>query len=333
MATWQKGCIDFDQSQPHTFKKTYMWRSIMELCVNRRQLLQGSAAAAFVASMPRLARAQSVKLGDKEIVVLSDGNLSLPVGFLYPEIPKDQLEPLLVANGLPTAALEPPCNVTLLRDGDRLVIFDAGAGTNFQPTAGKLGESLAAAGIDPADVTDVVFTHAHPDHLWGLVDDLDELVFANAQHHMGQVEWDFWRAADTVEKMPDERKSFAVGARSRLVLLEDKIKLFKAGDEVLPGIEAVDTAGHTPGHMAFSIHAGSEALMVLGDSMSQSIVSFQKPDWHAGSDQDPAMGAKTRLALLDRLTADKMPFIGYHLPAPGKGMAEKDGAAYRFVAG
>ncbi len=306
----------------------------MTLSVDRRQLLKWSAALGLAGSFPLPAFATNkLELGSKQITAISDGNLSQPVKMLFPEIPKAEIEAILSANGFPLGALEPPCNVTLLRDADRLVLFDVGAGANFQPTAGKLLESLAAAGVEPGDVTDVVFTHAHPDHLWGLVDEFDEFVFANAQHHMGEVEWNYWRAGDTLDKMPEERKTFVVGAQARLALLEESIKLFKFGAEVLPGIEAVDTSGHTPGHTAFAIYDGSQSVMVLGDAITQSAVSFQKPDWHAGSDHDPVKGAQTRTALLDRLANEKTGFVGYHLTHPGIGRAERDGSSYRYVAG
>jgi glyoxylase-like metal-dependent hydrolase (beta-lactamase superfamily II) len=106
-------------------------------------------------------------------------------------------------------------------------------------------------------VTDVIFTHGHPDHLWGLIDDFDEIVFPNASFHMGRAEWDFWRDPGTVDAMPEERKTFAVGAQNRLAVLADMINLFEPGAEVVPGVEAVDTSGHTPGHMSFMLHGGT----------------------------------------------------------------------------
>ena len=186
-------------------------------------------------------------------------------------------------------------------------------------------DGLSAAGIDPAAVTDVIFTHGHPDHLWGILDDLDELVFPNAAYRMGKAEWNFWRDPATVEAMPEERKTFAVGAQTRLAAIEEKITLFGAGEEVIPGVEAVDTAGHTPGHMSFMVHGGSEKVFIVGDAISHAVISFQKPDWHSGSDQDPERGAKTRTALLDRLGDGKAahrwlsPAASRHWPGRAQG--------------
>jgi len=102
--------------------------------------------------------------------------------------------------------------------------------------------------------------------------------------------------------------------------------------EVLPGVEAIDTSGHTPGHTSYMLHGGGDSLLVVGDAISNSVISFEKPTWHSGTDQDPDKGVKTRTALLDRLATDQTKIIGYHLPHPGQGVAERNGTAYRFVA-
>ncbi|KGF70272.1 metallo-beta-lactamase [Hoeflea sp. BAL378] len=301
--------------------------------LTRRTLLRTGLAATAAALLPvGLRPARAFEIGAAVLTTVSDGNLVLPMGFAYPDAPQDELLALLKANGLPTDALVPDCNVPILASGDRLVLFDVGSGSNFMPSAGRLLDNLAEAGFDPSDVTDVVFTHGHPDHLWGLIDDFDEMVFANARFHMGQAEWEFWRDPGTVDAMPEERKTFAIGAQNRLAHLEDMITLFSPGAEVLPGVEAVDTSGHTPGHMSFLLHGGPEPVLVAGDAITHFAVSFAHPSWPSGSDQDPGKGVETRLRLLDRLAADKAALTAYHLPAPGEGRVERDGTAYRFVA-
>lgn len=301
--------------------------------VTRRNILQTGLAAGVATLLPAgLKPAAAVDIGDSVLSSVSDGNLVLPVSFSYPDAPADDLVRLLQANGLPTDTLMPDCNVPVLKTSERLILFDVGSGQNFMPSAGRLLDNMADAGFDPAEVTDVVFTHCHPDHLWGLIDDFDEMIFANADYHMGRAEWDFWRDPATVDAMPEERKTFAVGAANRLVHLEDRIRLFEAGAEVLPGIEAVDTAGHTPGHMSFLLHGGSNPVFIGGDALTHFAVSFEQPGWPSGSDQDPVKGAETRLRLLDRLVADNAVLAGYHLPSPGEGRVERKGNAYRFVA-
>lgn len=304
------------------------------LACTRRELLKGGAALAATTAMmagPRVAFAQTIETGSAELIVVSDGSLMLPMGFVFPDAPQAELAKLLADNGMPADALRPDCNVTLVRTGDRLAIFDVGAGANFMPTAGKLADSLAAAGIDAGEVTDVVITHAHPDHLWGLTDDFDELVFPDAAYHIGQAEWDFWSSPDAITQVAEDRQTFVVGAQNRFAFIEDRINMLAAGAEVLPGIEAVATPGHTPGHMSFVVH-GSEPVMIVGDAITNSVLSFAHPEWKTASDQDQDQGVATRLALLDRLATDRMRAIGFHFPHPGAGHVDRAGTAFAYVA-
>lgn len=299
---------------------------------SRRAVLVGAAALALNVGARGRARAASLSLGDGDITILSDGNLVQPASFMLPDTPEAEARPFLESNGMAWGSFAPDCNVTFLRRGDRFAVFDAGSGANFMDTAGKLGAAMADAGIDTAAVTDVIFTHGHPDHLWGVLDDFDELVFAKAQYRMAEAEFAYWSAADTLSTTPDERKNFVTGAQTRLDSIGERIAFFKPGEEVFPGVEAIDTSGHTPGHVSFMLHGSGEPVIVTGDALTNQVISFMKPDWPIGPDQDRAKGVATRRALLDRLAADRARIIGYHLPHPGTGRVERRGDAYAFVA-
>lgn len=308
---------------------------------SRREFLQKSSSMIGVALLPASnfciaspeSLVTSMPFGDGEFYSLSDGQLNLPLSMVLPESLKAEERSQYI--GRPSIGKEqytPDCNVVLWKTSDRVILFDTGAGSQFPVGGGELAASLEQAGIDPYDVTDIVFTHAHPDHLWGVLDDFDDLAFPDAQYHIGQQEWDYWLDSKTMGRTSDARKSFVVGAQNRLPLLSEQINLFNAGEEILPGIEAVATHGHTPGHMSFMLHSGSDSLMVVGDAIANAVLSFDHPSWPSGSDQDQALGVSTRLALLDRLSLDKSVLVGYHLPAPGIGHVERDGKAFRFVA-
>ena len=292
-----------------------------------RRSFMASSAASLLAS-PAFAQ---TTIGEMTLTSLSDGNLMLPADMIIGSLPADKRAALEAQFGL-SSSLTPPCNVTLLQTADRNILFDVGSGPEFMSSAGFLMDALDAQGLAPDDITDVVFTHAHPDHLWGLVDDFDDLLFYNARYMMGQAEWDYWTNPNTVDTIGSERTVFAVGAARRLERIADVVTLFNDGEEILPGVAARATFGHTPGHMAFEVRQGSQAMMILGDCIGNHHIAFSYPDAAAGSDQDTQLGAQTRTKLLDQLAAEQMPVLGFHLPGNGIGRVERDGSAYRFVA-
>ena len=127
------------------------------------------------------------------------------------------------------------------------------------------------------------------------------------------------------------RTTFAVGAARRLARIAGQVTFFQDGQEILPGVAARATFGHTPGHMAFEVRQGNDAIMILGDCIGNHHLAFDHPDWKSGSDQDTDMGVATRVALLDQLAYEQMQILGFHLPNTGIGRVEKAGSAYRFV--
>jgi glyoxylase-like metal-dependent hydrolase (beta-lactamase superfamily II) len=300
----------------------------------RSFLTTGAALTAGTAMGLRMPAAQAqVTLGDTQIDVVSDGSLTLPGSFIFGTMPQDELLPILAELGQSADNLTPPCNVTLMRRGDRMVLFDIGSGPDFAPDAGVLLDSLDALGVTPDQITDIVFTHGHPDHLWGLLDDFDEALFPDARYLMGKTEWDYWMDPQTVDTIDETRTAFAVGAKRRLERIEDQIAFFNDGDEIMEGVAARATFGHTPGHMAFEVRQGSESVMILGDCIGNDHIAFARPEWRSGSDQDPDTAALTRTALLDQLAHEKTRIIGFHLGGGGIGYVDKRTDGYSFVTG
>ena len=299
--------------------------------ITRRRLMAGGGAALAAGIAGAGFAATGAVLGSGHLTTLSDGNLVLPRDFLLGDLPETQANAALARHGITGDTLSPPCNLTLWQDGTRTVLFDAGSGHAFMPSAGKLMDALDAAGVAPEDVTHVLFTHAHPDHLWGVLDDFDDPVFTNASYMIGQAEWAYWTDPATVDSIGAARASFAVGAARRLAAIGDSVAFIQGGQEVLPGILAHDTPGHTPGHMGFEIRQGGDAVMVVGDAIGNGHLALAHPQWASGADQDKDTGIATRLRLLDRLATDRMAMVGFHLPEGGLGHVERAGDAYRFV--
>ena len=306
-------------------------------CIDRRAVLVGAGAALaapLVPIRPALASIAPLRrtVGAVDVTVISDGTLTVPLSMTLPDIPAAEAAALLTAHGLLAGGAPTPTNVSLITSGNELVLIDAGSGGNFQPTAGKLAENMEAAGVDTAKVTKVVFTHGHADHLWGAIDDFDDSErFANASYVISEPEWDFWTHPDTPTRVPDWLKGMARGSARILKRLEGKIERRKDGERIADGVAYLETIGHTPGHMSVLVESGRERLLVGGDALSNSAVSFARPDWRWGTDYNADRAIATRRHLLDLLAAERMPLVGFHLPWPGIGMVERHGTAYRFV--
>lgn len=297
---------------------------------SRRQFLQhASATGAFSLLAPPAF--SKIALGSASLTTVSDGHLVLPLSFAIGSNPSAKAAEILRDHGISGDQVRPNCNVSIYQDGTNTVLFDVGSGPDFMPSAGTLLDSLTALGVAPEDVTHVLITHAHPDHIWGLLDDFDEPVFANATHLVGRKEWDYWWDPDTVQTIGEARMTFAAGARRRFELMEDVFERFDDGQEVVSGISAIATYGHTPGHMSFEVRSGTQASLIIGDAIANHHLAFQKPEWPSGSDQDSELGIRTRLALFDRIVADDLSVVGFHFPGTGLGRVEKTSSGYKFI--
>ena len=247
---------------------------------SRRGVLRGLAAAGAAPLWPTRANAASATshaftLGEFQIVIFSDGHLTIPARALARNVPEAELKAWL---GRTADWVNPLVNVTLVRTPSELVLIDVGAGPHFMPTAGKLAENMEAAGIDRKAITKVVFTHAHPDHLWGALDDFDnEPMFPNASYVISAAEWNFWMADDVASRLPEDRQNFAPGARRNLGAIKDKLRMIDPGGDIAPGMRAIDTSGHTPGHISIELASGNDALIVLGDALTHPTISFAHP--------------------------------------------------------
>ena len=306
----------------------------LRFLLNRRRFVAGSAALAAVPLMPWRALAKEAphtfKQGEAEITVVSDGSLTLPLNIISLDASPEQLADIAKRMGWPADSAKPHANVPVIRIGSEIIVVDNGSGTKFQDTAGQLAENLATAGIDPSTVTKVVFTHAHPDHIWGTQKADGTLLFPSADYYVGEAEWNFWMDPDLLTKMPAAMEGMVKGAQRDLAAVKDKATMVKNGHEVAPGLKVIDTPGHTPGHISLELE-GEEGLLITGDAVTNQLVSFEHPEWKFGFDAIHESAIQNRKALVDRAATDKVKLLGFHWIYPGVGYAEKDGNAYRYV--
>ena len=298
--------------------------------LNRRSLLAGIGAAPFLPVRVLAAPPHRLKLGKLEITVLSDGQLTVPTRYLARNASEAEIASVI---GVGAATITPPCNVTLVRTPTEAILIDVGSGPYFMPGAGKLAENMEAAGIDRNSISKVVFTHAHPDHLWGLLDDFDHTpMFPSACYLISPAELNFWLADDAISRLPEDRQNFAAGARRNLEAIKDKLQTIEPGREIVAGIRMLDASGHTAGHMCVELSSGRESMVVLGDALTHPIVSFAHPQWMPAADHhDPQRAAAVRKSLLEKLATERQRVVGFHLPFPGTGFVERGGSSYRFV--
>jgi len=315
------------------------------LMLDRRTLLRaGSAAvgaAALAPTAPALAHAPQAgkraqpsfyrfKLGTIEITVVSDGTLAFPAETLWGDRAEDA-RGLLTSTFQPSSPVGLQINTILVNTGDKLVLIDAGCGVDkFQKTTGGLIGNLAAAGYAPGDIDMILLTHAHFDHLWGISDHENaSLVFPSAELVASETEVAFWSDPELPAKVSAKQQPLATQAN--LKLASPRLRLIKAGAEVAPGVTTFDTAGHTPGHISVHISSGREEMLLTGDVVVDSAISFLHPEWAFGFDLDVPLATKARTAFLDRAAADKTLVGSYHLPFPGFGHVVREGSGYRWL--
>ena len=289
-------------------------------------------AAHFGAPVPSR---YALRVGEIDVLVVSDGVLSIPAAMLAHNIDPAVRTAWLNDMFLPTDMLDWPLNVVVVRSGGRTILIDAGLGAdpNLElPRAGQLARRLEAAGIDLSSVTDVVLTHMHMDHIGGLlVDDMRERLRPNLQVHLSAAEVDFWASPDfSRTSMPEGYPDALRAAAKRFMdAYHSQLRPFKAEYEVAPGVLVRRTGGHTPGHSVVRMSSGGDRLTFAGDAVFA--VGFERPGWYNGFEHDPEEAARVRVGLLRELAANREPLVATHLSFPSVCHVAVAGNAFRCV--
>jgi glyoxylase-like metal-dependent hydrolase (beta-lactamase superfamily II) len=275
-------------------------------------------------------------VGEHEIMVINDGFIGLPVSLLAAQAPESDVQRLMRINGLDTEFARLPIGVVLVRTGDRLVLLDTGAGASafarelFGDYTGGLMPTLELIGAAPEAITDVIFSHAHGDHLWG-TSSAGQLAFPNAQHYLPQLEWEDLHRED----IPEFAVPFIEFAKNQLQPLaanEGQLAFYGDDDELAPGILAMATLGHSAGHHALLIESNGQQLLLPFDVLGHPVLHLRHPEWSMRVDQIADVAVATRQRLLARAADEKIPLLVHHFPFPGLGHVVREGDAYRYIA-
>tara|TARA_R110002020_G_scaffold96186_26_gene230638 strand:- start:1559 stop:2512 length:954 start_codon:yes stop_codon:yes gene_type:complete len=294
------------------------------------QILVRAAQAEVPMSATMPAAYKRFTLGDFEVTALSDGHRIVPgpQKIFGTDQSEDEVEALLESNYLPVDKMQFTFAPTLVNTGSDLILFDTGNGEGGRE--GGVGQTLAnlqASGYTPDQVSVVVLTHLHGDHIGGLMEG-DAPAFPNARYVTGGAEYDFWSSEDRIGTGAENGHK---GVVAKVVPLAEKMSFVKDGDSVVSGITAMAAFGHTPGHMIYGLESGGRSLMLTADTANHFVLSLQRPDWEVVFDTDKAAAAETRKRVFDMIATDRLPFIGYHMPFPSTGFVEKASEGYRFI--
>ncbi|WGF90200.1 MBL fold metallo-hydrolase [Marinivivus vitaminiproducens] len=277
----------------------------------------------------------AVRIGEIDVLVVSDGVLPLPTKMLGHNVDPTDRAAWLNDMFLPPDAFDWSLNVVVVRSSDQTILIDAGLGLDPNlnlPRAGQLVRRLEAAGIDLASVTDVVLTHMHMDHVGGLlVDGVKDRLRPDLRIHVAAAEVTFWESPDFthVSMPPGFPDALRATAKRFVNEYHSQLRTFEDEYEVAPGVVVCRTGGHTPGHSVVRLMSGGNRLTFAGDAVFA--VGFDHPDWHNGFEHDPEEAARVRVRLLGELAATGELLVATHLPFPSVGRVAVDGDVFRWV--
>jgi glyoxylase-like metal-dependent hydrolase (beta-lactamase superfamily II) len=311
--------------------------------VSRRSLFALGAGLGASAMLGDVAHAKAPKLGpapqhfyrftvgDAEVTVVSDGALDLgnPKG-TFTGVSDNEMSKMLTDNFLNPADVVLQQNSPIVNTGDKLILFDTGMGTSkmFGDATGRQQKSMKEAGIKAEDIDAVVFSHGHIDHIGGVVDNDNKVLFPNAQFYIAESDFNYWTDYD---KAGPKLKDFVDHAKKNLNPVHDRLVFYKDDQEFLPGVHALAAPGHTVGHTIFVISSGGKQFCYTADLTHHPILLMEKPLMEFSFDTDPKQAAQSRVKMLDMLASNKIPILAYHYAWPGIGHVAKTAEGFHYV--
>ncbi len=268
------------------------------------------------------------RVGEFQCAAVSDGwHEYEPADFFIGASP-EELRAALVRFGITTKLLTTPYTFLTVNTGEHQVLVDTGAG-GFLPTTGMLPANLRKAGVPLETIDVVILTHAHPDHIGGLLDAEGRPQYPKARHFIPRLEWEFWFSDDAATKAP---QAFVDLARTKLRPLESSISLVEHDTQIVPGVMLVDARGHTPGHSMVTFTSCSSTLVFGADAVVFPI-HLEHPDWTPDRyDVDPVAADATKRRVAEQAAAlDWLVLFQHFAPFPSLGKVVPHDGAWRWA--
>jgi glyoxylase-like metal-dependent hydrolase (beta-lactamase superfamily II) len=298
---------------------------------------------AGAAALPRPARAAApfagmqgpgvyrTKLGGYQVTALYDGTWFLPMNDKFMRnASAAEVDKALAVAFLPPRVLPITFTALLVNTGKKLILIDTGTAGQITDTAGVMLDNLKVAGVSPSAVDTIVISHFHPDHIDGIKTKDGGKVYPNAEILVPEPEWTFWMDDANMGRYEGSVHRYFLNARRIFKDIAKEVHRFKPGAEVAPGIVSIPAYGHTPGHTAFSVHAGNQSLLVMSDTVRNPYLFARHPDWQPIFDMDGPTAVKARRHMLDRAASDRMRVAAYHFPFPACGHIVRSGTGFEF---
>ncbi len=291
----------------------------------------GAAIAQTAAAATQAPGFYKFKIGDITVTAINDGFAMRALEGFVRNAELVDVQKALADAFLPTTAFQNTFTTLVVQTGGKLVLFDTGNGDSGAPTTGRWMGNFLAAGFDPKAVSTIVFSHFHGDHINGYRLKDGTSPFPNAEVMVPAPEWAFWMDDARMASAPEMMKGAFANVRRVFAPVAKDVKQYSDGAEVAPGVTAIATHGHTPGHMALRISSGSASMIFVADITSHPALFVRNPDWSAVFDMDPDMARATRRRMLDLAATEKAQVSFYHAPFPATGFIAKSGNGFALV--
>jgi glyoxylase-like metal-dependent hydrolase (beta-lactamase superfamily II) len=324
--------------------------------MNRRELLKNGLMAGALSFVPfsdvfaetkvgsihteeDLSGFKKIKLGELELFILTDGYIhEKNIDGFAPRADAPQLKTILRDNFRSDEYIDMAMNLMLVKTKNRLILLDSGMGIFADERTGFLLKSLQKAGFSPKDITDVFISHAHPDHIGGVVDKQNNLVFPNADLHISKIEHDFWLQASIkdfknsfLKTQPEFLNQIIPPIQNILKTIRPKLKFYDFKNTLYDHFSFQLAPGHTPGLTVMTISSGKDKIMYIADLIHSDVILFPHPEWGFSGDTDLDIATESRKKLLQQLAETKTKAFAYHLPWPGLGFTRKESVGFKWI--